>query len=111
MARINIAVADSSQAGTTVTYVGADAVNGMEFFNTGEELLRVKNADVAGKSVTIASPGACNQGFNHDLVVVVDASTEKVIGPFPTARFNQATNKVNVDFSAATSVTVAVTKP
>lgn len=111
MARTVIAVADSSQSGTTVTYVAADAANGMEFNNTGEELLRVKNADVANKTITIASPGQCNQGFSHDLVVVVEAGTEESIGPFPTARFNQTTNKVYVDFSAATSVTVAVTKP
>ena len=111
MPRTNIAVADSSQAGTTVTYAAADQANGMAFTNTGEEQLRVKNADAAGKTVTIASPGQCNQGFTHDLAGGVEAGTEEVIGPFPPARFNQSDNKVNVDFSAATSVTVAVTKP
>ncbi len=111
MPRTNISVVDSSQSGATVAYVSADQANGMDFANTGVELLRVKNTDASDKTVTIDSPGQCNQGFEHDLAVVVELGTEEVIGPFPTARFNQSDNKVHVDFSADTSVTVAATKP
>jgi len=110
MARTAITVVQASRTGATVAYVAADSANGMKFSNTGVELLRVKNADAADKTVTIDSPGECSQGGTHDLTIVVEAGTEETIGPFPTARFNQSDNTVSVDFSAATSTTVAVTK-
>jgi hypothetical protein len=109
MARTNINVTDASKSGTVLSYVAADAANGMEFSNSGEEVLHVKNSDTAGKTVTLKSV-PCSHGRYGDLSITVAAGEERVIGPFDTHLFNQQNGKVNVDFSAATSVTVCVVK-
>ena len=48
----------------------------------------------------------CDQGHDHDVTVNVPSSGERLIGPF-TRRFNDELGRVNVSYSAVTSVTVA----
>ncbi|MFC5528472.1 hypothetical protein [Cohnella yongneupensis] len=109
MPRTNISVVDASPTGTTKTYVAADAANGMEFVNTGEEFLEVKNGAGASMTVTIVSV-PCSHGRTGDLVITVGAGAEVAIGPFVDYLFNQSNGKVNVNFSSATSITVAAVK-
>lgn len=100
-------------AGVAFTPAAAD-VGGDSFVNTGVEFLYVNNADAAPINVTIDSPGTCS--FNvaanaaHDIVVAVPAGEERIIGPFPTGRFNDGNNQAQVTYSAVANVTVAVLK-
>lgn len=93
-----------------VTFVAAGA-GGDDFVNDGRTVLIVKNTDASPKTVTVNSQTLCSQGFDHDIAVIVPATTgEAVIGSFPKGRFNDATGKVLVTYSAVTSVTVAAVR-
>jgi hypothetical protein len=113
MARIQLPITDSSLTGAATTYTAVDGVDGNYFTNTGSEYLIVKNGSASSVTVTIKSV-PCSHGRTGDAVVSIPASGERTIGPFPRELFNQPSpnwKNVNVDFSAATSVTAAVIKP
>lgn len=81
---------------------------GDEFVNSGREFIHVKNGGGGSINVTINSQVNCNQGYDHDAVVAVGASAEKMIGPFPKDRFNDSGGKAQITYSGVTSVTIAV---
>lgn len=99
-------------AGVALTMAAA-AAGGDSFPNTGVEFLQVTNAHATDpRTITFDSPGTCNFGLAanaaHDQAVVVAALTTKVIGPFPTPRFNDGNNRVQVTYSdSAANLTVA----
>lgn len=95
--------------GLDPVYSAADVL-GDTFANDGKLFLHVKNGDASPKTVTIDSVAQCSHGFDHDIAVTIPASDEKLIGPFPAYRFNDANGKVKVTYSAITSVTVATFK-
>lgn len=91
------------------TMTNADAANGMSFLNDGQTMLVVRNADASAKTVTVKSvPDEWNR--SGDVVCVVSASGIGIFGPFTPAVFNQPDGTINVDFSAATSTTIAAAK-
>jgi hypothetical protein len=97
-------------AGITPTLVAA-AAGGDEFVNSGRDFIHIKNGDASSMNVTINSQSPCSQGSDHDVVVAVPASTgEKFIGPFPKDRFNDASGKVQITYSAVTSVTIGIVR-
>ncbi len=100
----NIAITSLSQAGAAPTFVAAAGGGDAMPSNTGREFLHVKNGDASPITVTINSIKACDQGFDHNLVVTVPATGERIIGPFPVSRF---TTTVGITYSAVTTVTVA----
>jgi len=104
----------SALTGVVLAPAAATASTGDTFANTGKEMLYVKNGSGSSINVTIDAPATCdfNVGANaaHDQVVAVAAGVEKLIGPFPVARFNAA-GLVTVICSAVTTVTVAVIAP
>lgn len=93
--------------------LAAAAGGGDSFPNTGKEFLAIKNA---GSSITLtvtASGAACNYGVAastaHDQTITVpNDSVIYLIGPFPTLRFNDNNNRVQLAYSGVTTVTVAV---
>jgi len=98
----------------TITLAGDDKAyatptNGDTFANDGRTFLHVKNANAAACTVTINSIRACDQGQDHDVVVVVAATTgDEMIGPFDPARFNNSSGNVTVTtYSVTASVQVA----
>lgn len=93
--------------GLNPTYAAAGAA-GDEFVNSGKAVLHVKNGSAGSINVTINSQTPCNYGVDHDLVVAVPAGAERIIGPFAKSRFNDASEKVQISYSAVASVTVAV---
>ena len=109
MAATEITVQSMTSAGLEVTFEAANAA-GNFFENNGRTYLVVKNGDSSDHSVIIDSPGACDQGFYHDVTIVVTLAEERSIGPFSTARFNDTSGNVNVTYTAVTSVTVAAIK-
>jgi hypothetical protein len=82
--------------------------NGDVFPNDGKTFLHVKNANAGTCTVTVNSIKPCDQGQDHDNVVVVAATTgDEMIGPFPQDRFNDASGNVTVTtYSVTASVTV-----
>jgi hypothetical protein len=105
-------------AGATLALAAASA-GGDSFPNSGVEWFHVLNSHAtAPRTVTFDSPGTCSFGLAanpaHDLAVVVPGldqapNNRVVIGPFPTGRFNDGNNRVQVSYSnAAADLTVAV---
>lgn len=95
--------------GLAPTYAAA-AAGGDAFLNDGATYFHVKNGSGASINVTVNSVTACDQGFDHDQVVAVPAAGERILGPFPSQRWNDASSNVNMSYSAVTSVTVAAVK-
>lgn len=99
-------------AGVALGAVAADAT-GNEFVNAIRRYVYVKN-DHADETRTLTFLGQAECAFHanaaaHNQAVVVAALTEKLIGPFPAARFNvPATGKVQVTYSDEADLTVAV---
>jgi hypothetical protein len=93
--------------GLTPSY-GAAAAGGDEFVNSGRTFIHVKNANATlARTVTVDSQTPCSQGYDHDAVVEVPASSEKMIGPFPKDRFNDAAEKVQISYSTEADLTIA----
>jgi hypothetical protein len=102
-----LTVQDISLAGVTPSYAAAAAA-GDTFANDGKTLLHVKNTGTQ-KTVTVAIPVACSQGQTHTTAVIVPATTgDKMIGPFPPERYNNASGLVSMTYSSETAVTVMV---
>lgn len=94
-------------AGIAVSSVAASG--GGDVLQPGDHtFLKVKNGGGSGITVTVASPGTCNQGGTHDLVVSVAAGAIEDIGPLPAQRFaNPSDGLVHVTYSGVTTVTVS----
>jgi hypothetical protein len=83
--------------------------SGDTFANDGRTILHVKNANAGTCTVTVNSIKPCDQGTDHDVVVVVAATTgDEMIGPFDPGRFNDSSGNVTVTtYSVTASVSVA----
>jgi hypothetical protein len=93
-----------------VTFVAADAVNGMTFVNDGNTELLVNNGGGSPCTVTVHSV-ADPFGRTGDLTPAVAAAALEAFPVLDPVLFNQpGSSQVNVDFSEGTSVTVAVIK-
>lgn len=101
-----LTVEDVSLSGATPNLVAAGA-NGDSFANDGRTVFRVDNAGASSVTVTVDSPTPCNYGYTHNVVATVAAGATEDLGPFPSARFNDDKNNVNVTYSGVTSVTVS----
>lgn len=90
----------------TPAYVACTA-GGDAVLNSGYTFLHVKNAHTSAWVVTVNSIAPCSQGFDHDSVVSVPASAERMIGPFDRGRFNDATGKLAITYDGVTALTIA----
>lgn len=102
----NIVVQQISKSGIAPSFVAA-AAGGDTPANDGQTLVHVKNGGASSVNVTINSVEKCNHGFDHDVIVAVPAGSERIIGPFEPKRFNNENGRLNITYSAVTSVTVA----
>ncbi len=101
-----LSVVTISLSGGEPEFAAADAA-GDEFSNTsGRTMFHAKNGSGVTVTVTAACQKACSYGFMHDAVVEIPAGEERIIGPFSTYRFNDSGNKVQVSYSAVSTVTV-----
>lgn len=75
----------------------------------GRGIFIVKNGGAAAITVTIATPGNTQFGIAQpDITVSVPAGGERHIGPLLTSLTDPTSERINVTYSAVTSVTVAV---
>lgn len=94
--------------GTLVTFTAAD-ITGNTFSPNSRGVLHVKNGSGGSINATVVIPGTDAYGqARPDVVVAVAAGAEKAIGPFPLDAADPTTMLVTVNFSAVTSVTVAL---
>ena len=110
MARTDVSVQSVSDAGATLTYTAAIA-DGHMFVNTGIEFLHIRNNDVASKTITLQTPQQVSGLDVDERTIVVAAGAQAMVGNLPTGLYNQSgtdANKVYVDYSAITSVRIAV---
>lgn len=114
MARIVLAVQQIVDEGILPVYTAAPAlVDGHSIEGTGNVFLHVKTG-ATPTNVTITTGGTLQGEPVADKVVVIGATSERLIGPFPPALYNQAgvvPPVVWVDFSAITTVTCAAFRP
>jgi hypothetical protein len=109
MARTALTVQQISRAGLTPTY-GAANVDGHSFPNGGDrEFLHVKTGGT-GCTVTVQTPNTVDGLAIADRTYVIGTSSERMIGPFPRANYNQGAEEVYVDFSSVTTVTIAAVR-
>jgi len=94
-------------AGLEAVLAAANA-DGSYFQNSGRDFIWVKNGTTVSRNVIIDSPTACNQGSAHDVTVAVSSAEERLIGPFPIDRFNDADGRVNMTFSSEVGLTIAI---
>lgn len=95
--------------GIVPTYEAA-LEDGNEFVNSGRHFIHAKNAhETEDRTIAINSQTPCNQGVDHDVSVVITAAEdEKMIGPFPKDRFNDAAGKVQITYTPSTGVDITI---
>ena len=86
-------------------YVAASTA-GDEFVNDGRVFFHAKKSTSGDVTLTFDSVIACDQGYDHNLTVVLPGLGEVMVGPFPK-RFNDENQRVKVSYSAYADVTVA----
>jgi len=104
-----LTVQTSAMSGAVLTMSAATSgatgsASADDFANDGRTFLIVHNGSGGPVVVTVNSATACDQGFDHDVAVTINAGVEKMIGPFTTARFGPSTT---FWYDSVTSVTVA----
>lgn len=101
-----LATQNAAAAGA-IAYSAASG-GGDKFEASADVAFRIKTTGTVS-TVTFASPGVCSHGGTHPLVVTMAATEERLVGPFPAARFASPTDGlVAVTYSSVTGLTVAV---
>lgn len=96
-----------TQAGLTPAF--AAAAGGGDTFVPGDDVYLHVKTGATGATVTVVGEKACDQGVVHDLVRIIGANSEALIGPLPANRFADATTGLgSVTYSQVVTVTVAV---
>lgn len=95
--------------GVTPTLVAAD-VGGDKFTNTGSEFIFVRNGSGAPIIVTLDIRTTVDAQVVTDRAVSVPAGGDKLIGPIPPTVYNDASNDVDLTYSAVGSLTIGVLK-
>jgi hypothetical protein len=106
-ARDTITATTLENTGIAMTLAAASG-DGHKFTNTGREFVIVTNDYTATVTMTVVTGGSVVGLAIADVDVAVAADATKIVGPFQTAVFNQAsTGEVYLDFDAAVTGTVA----
>lgn len=79
----------------------------MQFANTGLQFVWVING-ATDATLTFDSQTNCERGSDHNVAAVCSANEERIIGPFPTGRWNDASGNVLIAIDDVTNVTIAV---
>lgn len=110
MATVTLAVEQAQRSGLEPTFNAVDATDTYKFQNAGATFLYVKNENVADATVSIVTPTTVDGLAVADRTVVVTAAEERIIGPFPTAYYNDSSGLISFTQNKATDVTIAVVR-
>ena len=94
------------------TYTAISGFTGIQFPNTGREVVEIINGATASTytvNVGGSVPGHTTVGDGPTACPVSNTAPQR-LGPFPQYYNQPGTNLVQIDFSAPTTVTVAVTQ-
>lgn len=95
------------KTGLAPTYAAGSSGGDAAPTGKGRTFLHVKNTNAATRTVTVNSTANCDQGFDHDLSVVIPALTgDRMIGPIEPSRFG-AMAAVTYDVNPPTGLTIA----
>jgi hypothetical protein len=101
----------ATSAGITPAYEPAN-VAGNSYRLAPGRVMHVKNGSGASVTVTIPTPATADQLVDGlavpDRTIAVGAGSERLIALGTTAAYKQPGGVANIDYSAVTSVTVAV---
>ena len=97
------------RTGLAASYASCDA-GGDEFVNNQLEWIRVKNDDASAKTVTVVTQQTVDGLAIADQEIVVAAGTVVDIGPFSSGVYNDSGGKVQLTYSAVTSLSIALLK-
>lgn len=100
----------AAPAGTAV--IPRLPVNGDTIANPSDKTNLIFNNPSGGSiTVTVTAVKACNKGVLHDLVSVVAAGTQKVIGPIDSTYASNSTGLATVNYTGTlTGTTVYTTR-
>ena len=90
----------------------AATMAGDSFPNTGKEIVLVVNG-ATDTIITFDSPNTCDfdtMNAAHDEVDTTSAASERLVGPFPKSRFNDANGRVQMTSDDDSNVTLAIIK-
>ena len=105
MTRTALTVQEVVRTGITPSFGAAQTTDGNSFPNDGNTYIEVKNTTATACTVTIQEPETVDGLAVADRTVSVPGTTgDKVIGPFPPARYNQSDGSVYVDVSKAVTL-------
>lgn len=105
MALLTVSSFDRAGLNLTDTSVAA-AGGGDNFDNDGNTFLFISNGSGAGITLTVDVAATLDGLAVTDRAVSVGAGKSLLLGPFPPAFYNDGNNRVNLTYSAVTSVKV-----
>ena len=114
MARVDLSVQTTDRDGIVVAYTEVTAANDCMFPNDGKVEVRVANASGSTANLVFVTPATVLSDALAiaDRTATVEDGSEKTLGPYPTATFNQPSGadvgKVYLDTDQ--TITVAVVK-
>jgi hypothetical protein len=109
MAVLSNTTVDRNGVDPSVAAVAA-AGGGDSFVNTGVETVFVKNGGGSPITVTLLLQAQVDGQAAASRTVSISNGAQKIFGPFPTAAYNDGNSRMNLTYSAVTSVTVAILK-
>lgn len=88
----------------------AAAGGGDSFTNDGKQFLYIKNGGGSPITLTVVTQQQVDGLAVADKTYTIGAGEEWMIGPFPTATYNDSNGRVQLTYSGVTSVTVKPVK-
>jgi hypothetical protein len=109
MAHTALTPQKATSSGVALTFAAADGTNGNSFIPSHGRALHVKNGGGSAITLTLPTPQTVDGLAVADRSVTVGAGAHAVVSVTPElSAYSQADKTVWVDFSSATSVTVAL---
>jgi hypothetical protein len=111
MAVLTVQTLALTSAGLLAT-LNSPGASGDTFANNGKTVVIAQNGATASCAVTVAATQTVTGASLSvpDLTVAVAASTTRIIGPLPTATFNNSSSAVAMTYANDSTLTLAVVK-
>ncbi len=105
-----LTVQTMTRSGVVATNQLSDETNGNSIRNDqGDIYVRMKNTDVATRTVTFTADRADNDGNTVDAQIAILASETRMIGPFKDrARWGGGDHILQLSYSAGTSTNIEI---